>query len=124
VAAALFLSASSARAGPVGKFVCDRLSGGPVSSFAMTVDFDTKAIEVPSSTGFQPDPDSVEITETSVQWSFMRGFIDFDRRTGELDWDTTAEYDYLEAIDQPSGKPESNFRGRMQCNGDSGRTSP
>ena len=90
----------------------------------MTLDHGAKTIDVPSATGFQPDPDSVEITDASVRWSFMRGFIVFDQRTGELDWDTTAEYDYLEAIDQPSDQPESNFKGRMKCKADSVRPSP
>jgi hypothetical protein len=124
LAAALVFSASPVRAGPVGKFVCDRQSGGPMSSFAMTIDFDAKDVDVPSRTGLRPDFDSVEIADTSVQWSFMRGFVKFDRRTGELDWDTTAEYAYLEAIDQPSGEPESDFEGRMRCKADVGRATP
>lgn len=120
LAATLVFSASLVRAGPVGKFACDRLSGGPMTSFAMTIDFDAKAVDIPSRTGIRPDFDSVEITDTSVQWSFMRGFVKFDRRTGELDWDTTAEYAYLEAIDHPSGEPESDFEGRMRCKADVG----
>ena len=125
VAATLLLSTPLAQASPVGKFVCERLSGGPMSSFAMTIDYDAKEIDIPYRTGFlAPDPDWVEITDTSVHWSFMRGFIVFDRRTGILDWDTTDDYAYLEAIDQPSDRPESDFKGRMQCKTDSGRTSP
>lgn len=106
------------------KFFCKRLSGGPVASFVMTIDFEAKDIDVPYATRFSPDPDTVEITATSVQWSFMRGFIKFDRRTGVLDWDTTSDYDYLEAIGQPSDLPEANFKGRMRCRPDSSHTSP
>lgn len=106
---------SSTWAGQLDQFICKRVSGGPMTSFRITIDFDTKAIDVPASTGLQPDLDSVEITSVSARWSFMRGFVDFNRRTGELVWDTTAEYAYLEAIDQPSGVPEATFKGRMQC---------
>ena len=81
----------------------------------MIIDYDAKRIEVPSRTGLRPDPDSVEITNASAKWSFMRGFVGFNRRTGELDWDTTAEYAYLEAIDQPPREQESTFKGRMRC---------
>ena len=87
-----------------------------MTPFRMIIDYDAKGIDIPFSTGLQPDPDSVEITNASARWSFMRGFVDFNRRTGELDWDTTAEYAYLEAIDQPAREPEANFKGRMRCN--------
>jgi len=110
------LCACAAIAGHAGKFVCKRQSGGRMPDFTLTIDFDEKQIEIPSRTGFQPDEvDAVAITNSSVEWSFMRGFVKFNRRTGELDWDTTAEYDYLEQIGQPSDQPESDFRGRMQC---------
>ena len=121
--AALYLCGWSTFAGQVDKLVCKRVSGGPMTSFHMTIDFDAKDIDVPSGTGLQPDPDSVEITNISAKWSFMRGFVDFDRRTGELDWDTTAEYAYLEAIGQPADVPELDFKGRMQCDLDDDITS-
>ena len=78
--AALYLCGWSTFAGQVDKLVCKRVSGGPMTSFHMTIDFDAKDIDVPSGTGLQPDPDSVEITNISAKWSFMRGFVDFDRR--------------------------------------------
>jgi hypothetical protein len=81
----------------------------------MTIDFDTKQIDVPASSGLAPDPDSIKFTATSVQWSFMRGYSEFHWQTGVLDWDTTAEYAYLAAIDQPSSYPERDYRGRMRC---------
>jgi hypothetical protein len=114
IAAALCLC-SSALAGQGHKFVCKRQSGGPKSSFVMTIDFDAKQIDVPASSGLRPDPDSIAFTATSVQWSFMRGYSEFHWRTGVLDWDTTAEYAYLAAIGQPSEYPERDYRGRMQC---------
>src|SRR5665213_1107232 len=97
----LCLGAASAFAVPVDRLVCKRLSGGPMASFAMAIDFDARDIVVPSSTGLQPDPNSAEITKNSAKWSFMRGFAELNRRTGELNWDTTAEYAYLEAIGHP-----------------------
>ena len=114
-AVVLCLGGTSAFAGPVDRLVCKRLSGGPMSSFAMAIDLDARDIVVPARTGLQPDPASVAITKNSAKWSFMRGFVELDRRTGELDWDTTAEYAYLAAIGHPAGKPESNFKGRMHC---------
>jgi hypothetical protein len=116
IAPALCLCASAAVAGHERKFVCKRQSGGPMSDFTLTIDLDEKQIDVPSRTGFQPDEaGAVAITNGSVEWSFMRGFAKYNRRTGELDWDTSPEYAYLEEIGQPSGQPESDFRGRVQC---------
>ena len=91
-----------------------------MASFVLAIDFDARDIVVPAKTGLQPDPDSVKITKNSVQWSFMRGFAELNRRSGELDWDATAEYAYLEAIGHPAGTPESNFKGRMHCAGAKG----
>jgi hypothetical protein len=119
--AVLCFHGTSTFAAPVDRLVCKRLSGGPMSSFAMAIDLDAKTIVVPSNTGLQPDPDSVAITKNSAKWSFMRGFVRLNRRSGELDWDTTAEYAYLAAIGHPAGKPESNFKGRMRCAGSGGK---
>lgn len=113
--AALCLCCPPATAGNVGKFVCTRVSGGPMSSFAMTIDFDAKSVDVPSSTGLALNLDPAEITKNSVHWSFMRGTVDFDRRTGKLDWDTTSKYAYLQATNSFSHAPEKDYKGSMQC---------
>lgn len=86
-----------------------------MSAFVMTVNFSTKDIDIPENSGIRPMPDSVEITSSSVQWGFMRGFATFDRKTYDLEWDATAEYDYLEYIGQPAEGPEKDFQGRMHC---------
>jgi hypothetical protein len=116
-AAALCLGASSAFAANTARYFCKRQSGGPESDFAMTIDFDSKDVDVPQPSGFQPyEPGQVTVTDKSVEWSFMRGFVEFDRKTGVLDWDTTAERDYLEQIGQlEDDQPVTLFRGRMQC---------
>jgi hypothetical protein len=120
-AALLCLGGASAFAAPVDRLVCKRLSGGPMASFVLAIDFDARDIVVPSKTGLQPDPDSVQITKNSVQWYFMRGFVELNRRSGELNWDTTAEHDYLAAIGHPADKPESDFKGRMHCAASGGK---
>ena len=45
-----------------------------MTSFPMIIDYDAKGIDVPSSTGHQPDPASVELTNASATlhgWAFM-----------------------------------------------------
>jgi len=105
----------SASAGQVDRFTCHRMSGGPMPAFVMTINLSTKDVDIPENSGLRPMPDSVEITKSSFQWGFMRGFAMFDRKTYELDWDATAEYEYLEYIGQLTEEPEADFQGWMQC---------
>lgn len=114
-AAFVFLGMVPAISARAETLVCTRQSGGPMPTFSMTVDYDAKEIDVPAASGLEPLPDSVEITPASVQWGFMRGFAELNRKTGRLDWDASSEYAYLETIGQPSGRPESDFKGRMLC---------
>jgi hypothetical protein len=115
IALAQCIFSFSASADQVDKFTCHRISGGPMSAFVMTVNLSTKDIDIPENSGLLPMPDSVEITNTSIQWGFMRGSAKFDRKTYELNWDATAEYDYLDYIGQLTEEPEADFQGRMQC---------
>ncbi len=112
-----------ASAGQVDRFTCHRQSGGPMPAFTLTIDLGTKNIDVPPNSGLRPDPDTVEITDSTIKWSFMRGFVTFDRKTHELDWDTTAEYEYLAAIGQPAEQSEAIFQGRMRCRPTTGHAS-
>jgi hypothetical protein len=114
VAAALFF-ARPALAANVEDFVCKRVSGGPMSDLAFRVDYDAKMVAVAGYSYSPYDPSEVTITDTRVEWSFMRGDMELDRKTGALVWDTTAEYEYLDAIGQPADDPESDYRGVMHC---------
>jgi hypothetical protein len=113
--AVLCLCGSSASAGAVDRFFCARVSGGPISSFAMTIDYDAKRVELPDGADLRVDPDTVKVAGDRIEWSFMRGFAMFDRHSGVLDWDTTSEYAYLAAVDSFSHAPESDYKGRMRC---------
>jgi hypothetical protein len=119
VAACWFATAlcltSPVLAGNVNNFVCRRVSGGPISDLAFTVDYKAKMVEVAGYSYSPYDPSQVTISDRLVEWSFMRGSMEFDRKTGELVWDTRAEYEYLDAIGHPAGDPESDYQGMMHC---------
>jgi hypothetical protein len=114
-AAAAALCLWSASASAADTYSCKRVSGGQISSFTMTIDAGAKHIDIPSSTGLAPDPDSIQITDASAHWTYMRGDADFNRKTGRLDWDMTSDYDYLIDIHAMSVGPEKNYKGRVQC---------
>jgi hypothetical protein len=116
VAVALGLClAPSALAANVENFFCKRVSGGPMSDLDFSVDFDAKMVDVAGYSYNPYDPSQVTITDERVEWSFMRGNMELDRKTGELVWDTTGEYEYLDAIGQPADDPESDYQGVMHC---------
>jgi hypothetical protein len=96
-------------------FVCTRVSGGPIAPFTFVVDYDAKDVQVPEDTGLYPVDGSVEIKPETVSWGVMRGYVVLDRKTLALDWDTTAEREYLDAIGHPSDQPADDFSGHMQC---------
>lgn len=122
----LYGSNSVALAGPAERFVCERQSGGPMSSFALVVDYGAKSVNVPSTTGLETDADTIVVTDTSVKWSVMRGGVVFDRHTHELDWDMSDDYYYLEATGQFTDGPVESYRGKMRCVLDqsNGKTTP
>ena len=51
----LYVSSASAVSSQIDKFVCVRQSGGPMASFTLTINFDTKNIDVSANSGIQPD---------------------------------------------------------------------
>jgi hypothetical protein len=107
------LASISARSGPV-HYACTHQAGGYLAPLSFAIDYDSKTIDV-SPEWLQPLPESLEITDAKVGWSFMRGFIEFDRKTLAVDWDNTGEYDYLDAIVHPDTEPRDTYKGRMQC---------
>ena len=114
-AAAALCFSGVAFAGPV-HLACKHVAGGTWWNPAY-VTIDSAAQEVTSGEGARAyaTPAEIEITDRAIKWSWMRGFVGFDRKCGKLDWDMTAEYDYLTAIDQPPDEPREDYRGSMQC---------
>lgn len=81
----------------------------------LTIDTAAKTIETRPDGTFEPLSNSLEISDATIRWGFMRGSADLDRKTGKLAWDATSEYDYLEAIGQKPREARDTFAGRMQC---------
>lgn len=117
ISAAVFL-VPPAEAGTIDHFACKRVSGGPMKDLQITVDYGANMVAV---AGYQyglynpVEPGDVTISGASIEWSFMRGYMELDRKSGDLAWDTTAEYEYLQAIGHPADDPESDYRGVMHC---------
>ncbi len=104
---------TTALADPAVHLACHRTAGGTYwTTLSLTIDVGAKTVDAD---GVYVLPETVEFTEKTVTWSVMRGYFVFDRKSGRLDWDVTAEYAYLEAIGQPSNEPEANFKGAMHC---------
>ena len=104
-------------------YSCKRQSGGNLAALSFAIDYDAKTIDV-SPEWLQPLPESLAITDAKVGWTFMRGYIEFDRKTLAVDWDNTAEYDYLAEIGHPDTEPRETYRGRMQCTTAQGPSEP
>ena len=116
MAAAFIVFGSAHAAGNVERFTCHRLSGGRfVRAITLTFDYAAKTVATSPDGLFEPVPDTIEVTDAKVDWGYMRGYAVFDRRTHVLDWDATAEYDYLDAISQTPAQSRDDFKGRMQC---------
>ncbi len=81
----------------------------------LTIDTAAKTIEITPTSELEPVPNSFEISAATFSWGFMRGSADLDRKTGELAWDATSEYDYLDAIGHKPNEARETFVGRMQC---------
>ena len=113
VAAALYVPTAQARSAAQ-HFDCKRVSGGDLSTLSFTIDFAAKTVDV-SPDWLQPLPESLDINDAHVEWTFMRGYIALDRKTLALEWDDTAEYDYLEQIGQPATQARDTFKARLQC---------
>lgn len=121
VAAAFFCGA--ALADPVVHLACKHVSGGTWWNPAfVTIDGEGQEVTSASSRNEHAyaQPADIAITDTAIHWSWMRGFVDFDRKSGRLDWDMRSEYDYLDAIGQKADEPRDDYTGRMQCAVDSG----
>jgi hypothetical protein len=87
-----------------------------VRPFRMTIDTGTNAVEVPDHVELSPEPvGAPKITSATIEWSFMRGWVVFHRDTHVLEWDASAEYDYLDAIGHTPDEPRSSFAGKSQC---------
>lgn len=110
------LLGSSCAAADVERYVCKRVSGGPIADFMLTVDEGANKVDISPGMSFSvQDPDEVKITKSDVSWDFMRGFVDFDRASLKFVWDETAEYGYLMNIGHTPDDPESNYCGVAQC---------
>jgi len=96
-------------------FLCKRVSGGPMKDLSFTVDYDAGMVSVDGYSYSPDDPSEVKISDSTIEWGFMRGYMSLDRKSGALAWDTTAEKGYLETIGQPTDEPDSDFQGAMHC---------
>ena len=113
---AFILVSSANAAGNVERFACHRLSGGSfVPAITLTFDYTAKSVTTAPDEWFEPVPDATDVTDTKFEWGFMRGYAVFDRKTYVLDWDATAEYDYLDTIGHTPKESRDIFKGRMQC---------
>jgi hypothetical protein len=104
----------------VQRLSCTRLSGAKMQSFVLIVDDKAKTLDMEPDFWFSPshdpDVDPKPFKANTIEWSYMRGYAVLDRNTGILEWDDTAEYAYLQEIDQADpADSEANYRGKMQC---------
>jgi hypothetical protein len=86
-----------------------------IKPFTMIIDYKAKTATVVEADALSPLPGELEVTDETVSWGFMRGFVVFHRDTNKLEWDTTAEYDYLNDIGQAPQQPRDSFVGASQC---------
>jgi hypothetical protein len=97
-------------------FGCHRISGGDAApAVTIAIDYTTKTVEISPDNWFYPMEDSIEITDKTVRWGFMRGGATFDRQTHIFDWDARSEWDYLDYIGQTPTVPVDEYHGVMQC---------
>lgn len=109
----VLLAATSAQ--PVMHVTC---AEGPyhIKPFAMTIDVGANRVEVVSNLSLSSDTlGESKTTGATTEWSFMRGWAAFHSDTHMLEWDTSAEYDYLDYIGQTPDEPRSATAGKSQC---------
>jgi hypothetical protein len=99
----------------VERFVCRHRTDQDMPTMTITVDTTGKTIAITPNSGLEPVENTLEISDATVHWGFMRGTADLDRKTGKLVWDATPEYDYLDTIGQKPRDARETFAGRMQC---------
>jgi len=112
------VTVSEVAAATVVHLACTHVAGGTWWNPAfVTIDGDAQEVTAANSPDAQPyaAPADIAITDATIHWSWMRGFIDFDRKSGHLDWDMTSEYDYLDTIGQTPDDKRENYKGSMQC---------
>ena len=101
----------SATAAPVEHVTCP---DGPyhVQPFTLVIDQNAGTIEA---SGAVPEPQSVVIGPTQVEWSFMRGWAVFHRDTHMLEWDATSQYEYGRIIGHPGPHGRDWYVGKSVC---------
>lgn len=79
--------------------------------FALTIDYGAGTLEGTDNVL----PDTLKITDKTVEWAFMRGWAVYHRDTHVLEWDATGEQEYLESIGHPGPEPSEWYQGKAQC---------
>ena len=109
--ACLLLAIVPAAAAPVEHVVCPE-GIYHTAPFSFTIDYGIKRL---ATSAVDPEPDTLKITRTTVEWAYMRGWAVYRRDTHILEWDATAERDYLDAIGHPGPQSRQWYRGKVQC---------
>jgi hypothetical protein len=87
-----------------------------VKPFHMIIDYGARTVMLKEAPELGPqDAESLTIEGNVVQWGFMRGYIVYHRDSHTIEWDATAEYDYLSAIDHAPSEPRDSYAGKAQC---------
>ncbi len=107
------LLASAAGAGPVERVACPE-GIYHIAPFHMTIDYGAKTVMLKEAAALEPVDDPV-IKDLSVEWGFMRGSAVYHRDSHLLEWDATAEYDYLDGIGHAPSEPRDSYSGKAQC---------
>lgn len=105
----LFLAAGCVAPGTVEHVVCPV---GPyhVQPFSMTIDYGARTVRT---SAIDPEPATLKFTATTVEWSFMLGWVVWHRDTHVIAWDADAERAYLEAMGKPL--PQKWHAGKAEC---------
>ena len=99
------LMAGTAAADPVDRIACPE-GIYHIKPFHMTIDYGARTVTLKEAPGLAPqDADALAIEGNVVHWGFMRGDIAYHRDSHILEWDATAEYDYLSTIGHAPSEP-------------------